>query len=86
MGVGGELGGKKKAVSGFCLAAFRGFLFGFFLLFLFTKKQPDDLLMVHLLSLFVLKGTSRLAEMKVSAEQTTQIFICMCRHVARVAL
>lgn len=58
----------------------------FFFLFLFTKKQPDDLLMIHLLLLFVLKGTSRLAEMKVSAEQTTQIFICMCRHVARVAL
>lgn len=63
-GLGGELGEKKKAVSGFCLAAFRVFcLVFFFLLFLFTKKQPDDLLMVHLLSLFVPKGTSRLAEM-----------------------
>lgn len=46
---------KKKAVSGFCSAAFR--------IFFPTKKQPDDLLMIHLELLFVPEGACRLVEM-----------------------
>lgn len=55
MGGGGRPGGKK-AVSGFCSAAFR--------IFFPTKKQPHDLLMIHLrLLFFVPEGASRLVEM-----------------------
>lgn len=50
----------------------------FIIIFFFTKKQPDDLLMIHLLLLFMPKGVSRLVEMKASAKQATQIFVCMC--------
>lgn len=52
---GGGRPGEKKAVSGFCSAAFR--------IFFPTTKQPDDLFMTHLQLLFVPEGACRLVEM-----------------------